>query len=197
MPKAVIYFDGSGLGSGGYVINVDGREISAGFDFGNVTNNQAEYYALICALKRLLCTVDPSETDVVVFGDSQLVVNQVSGKWRIKEKHLYAPAKEARDLLKKFRSSVLQWKPRSGNKKADKLSRTRGSVEGAFPWVNIKVTEQPDGVRISFPFEAPLIPALKKRFRRATWDGERKQWVLPYAAGDVLEWINYIGAKVV
>lgn len=197
MPKAVIHFDGSGKGSGGYVIEVDGQEFGAGFDFGNVTNNQAEYYALICALKKLLCIADPAETDVMVFGDSQLVVNQVNGKWRIKEKHLYAPAKEARDLLKKFRSYILEWKPRKKNKKADRYSRKHDSLENAFPWVAMKVKEQPDGVCLSFPFEAPLVLALKKKFKGAIWDAERKQWFIPHPAGDILDWINFLGARAI
>lgn len=196
--KAVVHFDGSGHGSGRYVINLDDDAvISAGFDFGNVTSNQAEYYALICALKKLAHEYDPAVVDLVVRGDSKLVINQVNGNWRVKERHLYAPMMECRKLLKAFRSCSVEWRPRKKNKQADRMSRKVGSAEGAFSWVEMAVSETPDGVNVSFPFEAPLVAEIKRRFRGAKWNPENRTWFLPSATkADVAGWCAFLGARL-
>lgn len=72
------------------------------------TNNEMEYYALIIALKEVAKVGD------VIKSDSQLVVNQVNGKWRVKEQRLFSCCKIAQENIKKL-SCVLTWIPREQN----------------------------------------------------------------------------------
>src|SRR5690348_6047641 len=53
---------------------------------GKCTNNQAEYEALITCL--LICSMDPSIVDPVIYSDSAVVVNQVNGKWACRHETL-------------------------------------------------------------------------------------------------------------
>lgn len=76
-------------------------------EFGdNRTNNEMEYEALLWALRR--------EEKCVIFSDSQLVVNQVNGLWKVKEPRLFPLCQEAKKLLaEKF--CTLKWIPRKQN----------------------------------------------------------------------------------
>jgi ribonuclease HI len=85
---------------------------------GKKTNNEAEYYALIKALERVRSLDDP---DVSIFSDSQLLVKQLQGEYKVKVeniKQLYDKAQElAQGLSLKF-----YWIPREDNAKADALA---------------------------------------------------------------------------
>ena len=85
---------------------------------GKTTNNQAEYMTLIAGLRSILfdCRalgIDPLETTLEVFSDSQLVVNQVNGRWKMKNAELRKLQAEATKLLGQCRSWELSWHPRS------------------------------------------------------------------------------------
>ena len=85
---------------------------------GRTTNNQAEYLALIAGLRSIrfdcehlgLCV---SDTRIEIFSDSNLVVNQISGSWKIKNQILRALHREALDELDHFESWSIDWHPRS------------------------------------------------------------------------------------
>lgn len=70
----------------------------------NATNNEAEYRALI-ALARQLVKMDAE--NVIINGDSQLVINRVNGNWKINHLHLYELCKNARGLLAKIKKYQL------------------------------------------------------------------------------------------
>jgi ribonuclease HI len=120
-----IVFDGGsrgnpGHGYGSYKILGPTGELAheeLNFDYlGNrVTNNQAEYLSLISALERLaqLLGEKTSNAEVVVRGDSQLVINQLLGSWRVKNAELQPLHQRARELLRKFSRSQLLWHDRS------------------------------------------------------------------------------------
>lgn len=83
----------------------------------NATNNLAEYTALICALEAAHdLRVEPDE----IRGDSQLVVNQVNGEWRVNKPHLADLCQRAQQLIRDY---VLVWVPREQNQEADDLSK--------------------------------------------------------------------------
>ncbi|MDV3244459.1 MAG: ribonuclease HI family protein [Nitrososphaerales archaeon] len=90
----------------------------AGYD---VTNNYAEYTALLEALRKLKELYIKGE--VVVRSDSQLLVGQMSKGWAVKGGGYLSKLKEARDLLKEFASVSFEWIPREKNEEADLLSR--------------------------------------------------------------------------
>jgi probable phosphoglycerate mutase len=86
---------------------------------GRVTNNVAEYRGLIAGL-RAAHALDP-EARVRVRMDSKLVVEQMSGRWKIKHPDMQPLAAEARTIFPPGRVSY-EWIPREKNKHADRLA---------------------------------------------------------------------------
>jgi len=87
-----------------------------------VTNNYAEYTALVEVLKRLK-DLNRQKDKVVVRSDSQLLVGQMSKGWAVKGGGYLGMLKRARDLLKEFGNVSFEWIPRERNQEADLLSR--------------------------------------------------------------------------
>ena len=93
------------------------KEISR--DIGYATNNQAEYKALIAGLEEL---AELGAEHVNIEMDSQLVVRQVNGQYRVKKEALKPLYNKVASLLKKFTSYTLEHIPRDKNKVADSLA---------------------------------------------------------------------------
>ena len=87
---------------------------------GTTTNNVAEYRGLIAGLTKA-AEIAP-DADVEARLDSKLVVEQMSGRWRIKHPDMKPLALEARDLASRFSSIRFTWIPRERNKHADRLA---------------------------------------------------------------------------
>ena len=94
--KVIIYSDGGARGNPrpaaiGYVISDEHSDIlkKIGKVIGSTTNNQAEYKALIAALES---AKELGATHVVCYLDSELVVKQITGLYKIKEPGLQALA---------------------------------------------------------------------------------------------------------
>jgi probable phosphoglycerate mutase len=87
---------------------------------GTATNNVAEYRGLIAGLTKA-AEIAP-DADVEARMDSKLVVEQMSGRWRIKHPDMKPLALEARDLASRFNSVRYTWIPRERNKHADRLA---------------------------------------------------------------------------
>ena len=89
-----------------------------------MSNNVAEYATIIRVFEYL---TPRSPGDVIVHGDSKLVVNQLSGKWRVGERLYRSVALEAQDLLGCLCSLGwqvdLRWIPRTQNEECDALSK--------------------------------------------------------------------------
>lgn len=85
---------------------------------GVTTNNVAEYRGLIAGLE--MVRARGIEGPVEVRMDSKLVVEQMSGRWKIKHRDMQRLALVARDLLPPQVSFV--WVPRSDNSDADRLA---------------------------------------------------------------------------
>lgn len=85
---------------------------------GKTTNNQAEYLTMIAGLRSILydcqaLAIPPDEIAVNVRSDSQLVVNQLNGAWKIKNAGMRELHAVAIDLLSKFAGWELNWHPRA------------------------------------------------------------------------------------
>ena len=89
-------------------------------DCGRTTNNVAEYRGLIAGLEAAQ-EVD-ADAEVHVRMDSKLVVEQVSGRWKVKQPHLQPLALEAVRLLSSFADWHARWIPRAENSAADALA---------------------------------------------------------------------------
>jgi ribonuclease HI len=117
-----LVFDGGsinnpGRGYGSYeVVDHDGQSLlDEQLQFGNnITNNQAEFMALIAGLKALLTlTGDRAATaSIAIRGDSQLVIRGLTGEWRVKHPGLQPLHRQALDLLGQFGSVDIAWHPR-------------------------------------------------------------------------------------
>jgi ribonuclease H / adenosylcobalamin/alpha-ribazole phosphatase len=86
---------------------------------GRATNNVAEYRALIAGLDD---AVKMSATEVAVFMDSKLVVEQMAGRWKVKHPDLVELHAQAQALASQFRRISYAWVPRSRNVYADRLA---------------------------------------------------------------------------
>jgi ribonuclease HI len=120
-PYEIVFDGGSkgnpGLGYGSYQITLDGAIFAHNqLDYGdNVTNNQAEYSTLVRALAWLADELGDAaaSASVRVHGDSQLVIRQLNGEWKIKDATLRGLAMDARIQIARFRDVSLNWHPRA------------------------------------------------------------------------------------
>ena len=89
----------------------------------NATNNEAEYTGIIKALEWLLEKNNYNNNQkIIIRGDSQLVINQINGKYKVKAVKIIALYQKVKSLLSKFKDIKIEWIPRDKNKEADKLS---------------------------------------------------------------------------
>ena len=120
-----IVFDGGskgnpGKGYGSYQISRarDDKTRIRRLEFpGKTTNNEAEYLTLIEALTELIGGIkkagnNASAFSVHVQGDSQLVINQVAGRWKVNEPRLKPLRDKTQMLLGQFGSHQVVWQPR-------------------------------------------------------------------------------------
>lgn len=120
-----IYADGGSRGNPGpsatgYVlITMDGAVISQGGDYlGVTTNNQAEYRALLSGLQE---AAQRGAKYVHVYMDSLLVVNQMKGIYKVKNRELLPVFLKVQETLKSFKSTTFTHVPRELNKLADAM----------------------------------------------------------------------------
>jgi ribonuclease HI len=122
--KATLYSDGGSRGNPGpaaigYVLRVVGGEVvEHGEHIGHATNNQAEYAALLKGIERARTL---SVVDLECFLDSELVVKQLTGEYRVRDadlKPLWIQVNEARAAFDKV---TFRHVPRERNKQADAL----------------------------------------------------------------------------
>ena len=85
------------------------------------TNNVAEYAGAIRALEWLLA--QGYQGPVLVIGDSQLVIRQMSGEYEVRAEHLKAYHERLTQLAREFQEVQFQWVPRERNTRADELSK--------------------------------------------------------------------------
>lgn len=122
----VIYTDGGarnnpGPAGAGVVIYQDEKKIVEAKQYlGEQTNNWAEYEAVLLALGKAHETLLRGK-DIEFRLDSLLVVEQLKGKWKIKEPNLKVQAQRVREALKDFGTVTFTHVPREKNKEADKL----------------------------------------------------------------------------
>ena len=125
MNKLIIYTDGGARGNpgpaaiGAVICDEKGTELSRISEYiGQTTNNQAEYKALITALENALKL---ESKDIICHLDSELVVRQLQGKYKVREEGLKPLASEVLRLTAKFDQVKFVHVPREKNKLADEL----------------------------------------------------------------------------
>ena len=108
-------------GSGAIVADQATGELLAEISLygGIASNNVAEYKGMIAGVKRAI-EIDP-DAELLVRLDSKLVVEQMSGRWKIKHPAMAELAAEARGILTGT-PVRFEWMPRLQNSRADKLA---------------------------------------------------------------------------
>jgi broad specificity phosphatase PhoE/ribonuclease HI len=125
--KVIVEADGGSRGNpgpagyGSVVWTADRRTVLAESKqaIGIATNNVAEYRGLIAGLEE---AVKVGATDVDVRMDSKLVVEQMSGRWKVKHPDLRVLIEQATAVAKRFDSVDYGWIPRAENSHADRLA---------------------------------------------------------------------------
>ncbi|WP_226365578.1 bifunctional RNase H/acid phosphatase [Pseudonocardia sp. ICBG162] len=125
--KLVVEADGGSRGNpgpagyGAVVLDAGARQVLGEvYDgLGTTTNNVAEYRGLIAGLT---AARDLGATEVEARMDSKLVVEQMSGRWKIKHPPLQELADTARELAADFDAVTFVWIPRKDNARADALA---------------------------------------------------------------------------
>ena len=122
---ATIYTDGASRGNPGHaslgvVIKKKGHNVETLHSYlGILTNNQAEYSALVAALKRAQKTGLKS---IRVLTDSLLLANQINGLWKVKDHNIKDLYVEVKALAEPFDSFSIAHIPREQNSEADGLA---------------------------------------------------------------------------
>ena len=120
------YFDGGARGNPGpagygvYIVDALGNVLSEQHgSLGTATNNIAEYRGLIAALQ---WAVEHNASPFVVKGDSQLIIEQMRGNYKVKNEGLKPLYLQARMLVMQIGDVRFEHVPREQNKDADRLS---------------------------------------------------------------------------
>jgi ribonuclease HI len=129
-----VYFDGlcqpinpGGISCYAFVVKSGGKILHS--DYGvagepfsdDSTNNVAEYTALIKALQWLLEN-NLGSAKIEIKSDSQLIVNQLTGDYKVKSKRIISLYKQVLLLKSKFQDIQIKWIPREKNREADRLT---------------------------------------------------------------------------
>ena len=105
---------------------------------GVTTNNVAEYRGLIAALT---AAAELGAAEVTMRMDSKLVVEQMSGRWKIKHPDMIPLAREAKSLTGRFDNVEFVWIPRNQNGHADRLAN---EAMDAAAGVTVAASPEPD-----------------------------------------------------
>ena len=126
MKKAILYTDGASRGNpgessaGAILYDAQGEVLCEIAEYlGKGTNNQAEYKAFILGLQK---AQKMKIHDLTVRMDSELIVRQLQGRYKVKNEGLLSLFLEAKKLMLCFRSLKVEHVPREENQEADRLA---------------------------------------------------------------------------
>lgn len=117
-----IKFDGGSRGNPGpaagaaIIFQPGSGKVETSRFLASATNNEAEYTGALVGLSK---AIELGLQDIELLGDSQLIILQLSGEWKVKTPHLYPLWQEAQSHLRKLGKTKFRWIPREDNKLAD------------------------------------------------------------------------------
>jgi len=170
-------------GYGAVVTDQNGGTLAELSEFLGVrTNNYAEYSGLLAVLAWAL---ENGHARVKLVSDSELMVKQIQGKYKVNSPDLKPLWQEARDRIAKLKGFEISHALRHKNKEADALANQamdrgmkRGGSGGAVdslplrPRVGAAAPSVPAASRGAVPLKAPSAPAAPAMLRGFTKDGE-------------------------
>lgn len=129
MNEFSIFTDGGSRGNPGpsaigVVIEGDGVKKEYGEYIGEGTNNEAEYTAVVFALRKLKTLIGSNKAKsavVTMYVDSELIAKQVNKEYKIKDKGMQDLYMQVHNLILDFKEVKFSHVFRTGNKDADKL----------------------------------------------------------------------------
>lgn len=121
--STIVKFDGGarpnpGPSAIGYIVETDDWTEEGSEHIGELTNNRAEYHALIRGLE---VASEKGCTEVEARGDSQLVVKQVRDEWSVNEPKLRPLRERVQELADGFEDFEIRHVSRDENREADEL----------------------------------------------------------------------------
>ena len=130
-----LHVDGASRGNPGeagfgvHVTDPQGSEVAGLYGYlGKATNNVAEYQALLHGLRFALAR---GASTVEVFSDSELLVRQLEGRYRVKNAGLQPLYREAQALIARFARARVSHVPREKNREADALANRAVDEKGS------------------------------------------------------------------
>ena len=161
-------FDGGSRGNPGpagigvVVRAADGTPlVTLGRFIGRATNNVAEYRALITALQK---AAELKARKVVIRGDSELIVRQMKGEYRVKNADLRELYDEAQDLIRQFDHATIDHNYRHKNALADRLANLAMDRKADVTEVNDAPGGRGRNAADDVDAPAPHAPAAGDRF---------------------------------
>ncbi len=125
-PALQLHVDGASRGNPGeagfgvQVTTKEGTAVASLYGYlGRATNNVAEYQALLHGLRFALAQ---GTREVAVLSDSELLVRQLGGRYRVKSPGLLPLYREAQELIARFERVRVEHVPRELNREADALA---------------------------------------------------------------------------
>lgn len=151
-------------GCGSSVLEGD-QEVAARWEFiAKATNNVAEYQGLINALELAIEVakirgIAAADLEIQVRMDSKLVVEQMSGRWKIKHPDMKPLAARVKELEATLAAVTYNWVPRAQNKRADELANRAMDDGIGGRWFDDALSFQPAADSAEADGDAALAPA--------------------------------------
>jgi len=124
--EVVLFTDGASRGNPGlagagvYITDTGGKKlVEKSLFLGKTTNNVAEYRALIIGLEEVI-KINPSHVTVKM--DSELIVKQLNGEYRVRNPGLLPLYRDAVERIEQINGIRVQHIPRNENREADRLA---------------------------------------------------------------------------
>lgn len=128
------------------VVDEDGRMVEGeAAGIGTATNNVAEYHALIAALE-MAASRDVDEVEVRA--DSELIVRQMNGIYRVRHPDLIPLHARAATLARRFRAFRIVHVPRAKNRDADRLVNRALDLQDRDPGAPVRIREVPQSTEV-------------------------------------------------
>lgn len=138
MAQLIVEADGGsrgnpGIAAGGAVVLDQATGVllaQIGVYVGHATNNVAEYSGMVAGI-RFAIEHSSDDVEILVRMDSKLVVEQMSGRWKIKHPDMAVLAAQAREIIGR-RTVQFVWVPRLDNARADAMANRSMDLRESF-----------------------------------------------------------------
>lgn len=120
--RLVLNVDGASRGNPGpaaFGVASEDGSVAIAKAIGKATNNEAEWQGFLAALRH---AVAEKATELVIRADSELVIKQFNGQYKVKAEHLKAYLRDARALAAEIPRVTAMHVPREQNRQADALA---------------------------------------------------------------------------